>query len=64
MVVLFVTLMSWLERLFKPQACAMACVTGPILDTAACLRQWMHLNTPLTSPHPRALNPIPEPSLC
>ncbi len=48
----------------KPQAIVMPCVAEPVLDTAERLRQWTHLNTPLTSPHPRALNPTPEPLLC
>jgi len=64
MVVLFGTLLTWLEWLMKSQATVMPCVAEPVLDTAERLRQWTQLNTPLTSPHPRALNPIPEPSLC
>jgi|LauGreDrversion4_2_1035121.scaffolds.fasta_scaffold905537_2 hypothetical protein len=64
MVVLFGTLLTWLQWLMKPQATATPCVAKPVLDTAERLRQWTQMNTPLTSPHPRALNPIPEPSLC
>jgi hypothetical protein len=63
MVVLFTNVLTWLAWLFKPtQACAPT--SGePVLDTAGCLQQWTPLNTPLTSPHPRALNPLPEPVL-
>ena len=63
MVVLFVNVLTWLLGLMKPvQACARV-AAEPVLDTAERLQQWMHLNTPLTSPHPRALNPLPEPVL-
>ena len=63
MVVLFVNVLTWLLGLMKPvQACACV-VTEPVLDTAERLQQWTQLNTPLTSPHPRALNPLPEPVL-
>jgi hypothetical protein len=64
MVVLFGTLLTWLQWLMKPQATVMPGLSKPVLDTAERLRQWTQLNTPLTAPHPRALNPIPEPSLC
>ncbi|MFM8864198.1 MAG: hypothetical protein ACKOFG_04650 [Limnohabitans sp.] len=63
MVVLFVNVLTWLLGLMKPtQTCARV-LAEPVLDTAERLQQWTHLNTPLTSPHPRALNPLPEPAL-
>ena len=63
MVVLFANLLTWLTRLLEPAQAVMVAACEPVLDTAGCLQQWTHLNTPLTSPHPRALNPLPEPVL-
>ncbi len=63
MVVLFANLLTWLAWLFKPTQAAGVAACEPVLDTAGRLQQWTHLNTPLTSPHPRALNPLPEPAL-
>ncbi len=63
MVVLFANLMTWLTWLFKPVQMAVVAACEPVLDTADCLQQWTLLNTPLTSPHPRALNPLPDPVL-
>ena len=63
MVVLFANLLSWLAWLFKPTPVIGLAACEPVLDTAGRLQQWTHLNTPLTSPHPRALNPLPEPAL-
>ena len=63
MVVLFANLMAWLAWLLKPTHADAPVVCEPVLDTAGHLQQWTHLNTPLTSPHPRALNPLPEPAL-
>ena len=63
MVVLFANLLTWLTWLFKPAQTLACAACEPVLDTAGSLQQWTHLNTPLTSPHPRALNPLPEPAL-
>ncbi len=63
MVVLFANLLTWLTWLFKPTQTLACAACEPVLDTAGSLQQWTHLNTPLTSPHPRALNPLPEPVL-
>jgi hypothetical protein len=63
MVVLFANLLTWLTWLFKPTSTATSAPCEPVLDTAGCLQQWTQLNTPLSSPHPRALNPLPEPAL-
>ena len=64
MVVLFVNVLTWLLGLMKPVQDCVRVVTEPVLDTAERLQQWTQLNTPLTSPpHPRALNPLPEPVL-
>ena len=63
MVVLFANLLTWLAWLFKPTQAHGMVACEPVLDTAGCLQKWTHLNTPLTSPHPRALNPLPEPAL-
>jgi len=63
MVVLFVNVLTWLLGLMKPAQACVRVVAEPVLDTAERLQQWTHLNTPLTSPHPRALNPLPEPVL-
>ena len=61
MVVLFANLLTWLTWLIKPAQTLACAACEPVLDTAGSLQQWTHLNTPLTSPHPRALNPLPEP---
>ncbi|MFY7872957.1 MAG: hypothetical protein ACOVQL_11320 [Limnohabitans sp.] len=61
MVVLFANLLTWLARLFKPAQAMGIAACGSVLDTAGSLQQWTYRNTPLTSPHPRALNPLPEP---
>ena len=63
MVVLFANLLTWLAWLFEPAQAVAVAVCELVLDTAGCLQQWTRLNTPLTSPHPRALNPLPEPAL-
>jgi hypothetical protein len=63
MVVLFTNVLTWLAWLFKPTQACLPTSGEPVLDTAGRLQQWTHLNTPLTSPHPRALNPLPEPAL-
>ena len=63
MVVLFANLLTWLTWLFEPAQAMVVAACEPVLDTAGRLQQWTHLNTPLTSPHPRALNPLPEPAL-
>ena len=63
MVVLFANLLTWLTRLFEPAQAMPVAACEPVLNTAGCLQQWTRLNTPLTSPHPRALNPLPEPVL-
>ena len=63
MVVLFANLLTWLAWLFKPMQAEGVTACEPVLDTAGPLQQWTHHNTPLTSPHPRALNPLPEPAL-
>jgi len=63
MVVLFANLLTWLAWLFKPTPAVHAPVSKPVLDTAERLQQWTPCNTPLSSPHPRALNPLPEPVL-
>ncbi len=63
MVVLFANLLTWLTWLFKPTQTLACAACKLVLDTAGSLQQWTHLNTPLTSPHPRALNPLPEPAL-
>ena len=63
MVVLFIKMLTWLAWLFKPAQAGVPASGEPVLDTAGCLQQWTPLNTPLTSPHPRALNPLPEPAL-
>jgi hypothetical protein len=63
MVVLFANVLTWLAWLFKPTQAGLPARGEPVLDTAGRLQQWTHLNTPLSSPHPRALNPLPEPAL-
>ena len=63
MVVLFTKVLTWLAWLFEPMRVRMPAAGEPVLDTAGCLQQWTPLNTPLSSPHPRALNPLPEPAL-
>ena len=63
MVVLFANLLTWLTQLLEPARAVAVTACEPVLDTAGRLQQWTHLNTPLTSPHPRALNPLPEPAL-
>ena len=63
MVVLFSNVLTWLAWLFKPTQAGVPASGEPVLDNAGCLHQWTPLNTPLTSPHPRALNPLPEPAL-
>ena len=63
MVVLFANVLTWLLGLIKPAQPSVRVAAEPVLDTAERLQQWTHLNTPLTSPHPRALNPLPEPAL-
>ena len=63
MVVLFGNPMAWLAWLLEPTHADMPMACKPVLNTAGRLQQWTHLNTPLTSPHPRALNPLPEPAL-
>ena len=63
MVVLFTKVLTWLAWLFKPVQAGAPLPGEPVLDTAESLQQWTPLNTPLSSPHPRALNPLPEPSL-
>ena len=63
MVVLFANLLTWLTQLFEPAQAMVVAACEPVLDTAGSLQQWTRLNTPLTSPHPRALNPLPEPVL-
>ncbi len=63
MVVLFANLLTWLTWLLEPTQAVVSASGEPVLDTAGHLQQWTHRNTPLTSPHPRALNPLPEPAL-
>ncbi len=63
MVVLFVQMMSWLQRLIQPVHALAPARTELVLDTAGSLQKWTQTPRPLTSPHPRALNPLPEPAL-
>ena len=63
MVVLFAHVLTWLLGLMKPAQAGVRVAAEPVLNTAERLQQWTQLNTPLTSPHPRALNPLPEPVL-
>ena len=63
MVVLFTKVLTWLAWLLEPSRALVPACGEAVLDTAGCLQQWTPLNTPLSSPHPRALNPLPEPLL-
>jgi len=59
MVVLFGTLLMYLERLTKPFPIVMLGARQFVLDTGGIPRQWTNLCTPFASPHPRATIPIP-----
>jgi hypothetical protein len=59
MVVLFGTLLMWLEWLTKPLNPVTPCARQFVLDTGGSPRQWTNFCTPMTSPHPRAMIPIP-----
>jgi hypothetical protein len=59
MVVLFGTLLMYLERLTKPCPIVMLGARQFVLDTGEIPRQWMNLCTPFASPHPRATVPTP-----
>ncbi len=63
MVVLFTNVLAWLAWLFKPTPAGAPASGKLVPNTAGWLQLRTALNTPLTSPHPRALNPLPEPSL-
>ncbi|MBM3386144.1 MAG: hypothetical protein FJY36_00535 [Betaproteobacteria bacterium] len=63
MVMLLAHVLNCLLGLMKPTQACVRMAAKPVLDTAECLQQWTHLSTPLHSPHPRALNPLPEPAL-
>ncbi len=63
MVVLFVQVLSWLQRVVAPVQTPSPARTELVLDTAGSLQQWTQTPKSLTSPHPRALNPLPEPAL-
>ncbi len=63
MVVLFANLLTWLMWRYEPTQAIVVAACEPVLNTVGRLQQWTHRNTPLTSPHPRALNPLPEPVL-
>ena len=59
MVVLFGTLLMWLEWLTKPCSAVTPCARLFVLDTGGSPRQWTMFYTPFDSPHPRATIPIP-----
>lgn len=59
MVVLFGTLLMWMEWLTKPCTTATPSARQFVLDTGGSPRQWTNLCTPFASPHPRATIPIP-----
>ena len=59
MVVLFGTLLMYLERLTKPCPIVMLGARQFVLDTGGSPRQWTNICTPFASPHPRATVPIP-----
>lgn len=59
MVVLFGTLLMWLDWLTKPWATVTPCARQFVLDTGGSPRQWTNLCTPVDSPHPRATIPMP-----
>ena len=59
MVVLFGTLLMWLEWLTKPCFTVTPCARQFVLDTGGSPRQWTNLCTTFHSPHPRATIPIP-----
>jgi hypothetical protein len=63
MVVLFVQVLSWLQRVIAPVQTPSPARTELVLDTAGSLQQWTQTPKSLTSSHPRALNPLPEPAL-
>lgn len=59
MLVLFGTLLMWLEWLTKPVSTVSPCARQLVLDTGDSTRHWTNPCTPFTSPHPRASIPIP-----
>jgi hypothetical protein len=59
MVVLFGTLLTYLEWLTKPLSNVTPCVRPFVLDTRGSPLQWTNICTPFSSPHPRAKIPIP-----
>ena len=59
MVVLFGTLLMYLEWLTKPCSIVTPGDRQFVLDTGGSPRQWTNLCTPFDSPHPRATTPIP-----
>ncbi len=59
MVVLFGTLLMYLEWLTKPGSSVTPCAVQLVLDTGGSPRQWTNPCTPLPSLHPRATIPIP-----
>jgi hypothetical protein len=63
MFVLLTPVLTWLAWLFEPTQARVPASGESVLNTAGRLQQWTLCNTPLTSPHPRALNPLPEPAL-
>lgn len=58
LVVLFGTLLMYLERLTKPCSIVTPGDRQFVLDTGESPRQWTTLYTPFASPHPRASIPI------
>ncbi len=59
MVVLFGTLLMYLEWLTKPGSGVTPRAQQFVLDTGGSPRQWTNLCMPVPSPHPRATIPIP-----
>ncbi|PVE41646.1 hypothetical protein H663_016260 [Limnohabitans planktonicus II-D5] len=59
MVVLFGTMLMWMEWLAKPGSVVTPCARPFVLDTGGSPRKWTNLCTSLPSPHPRATIPIP-----
>ncbi len=59
MVVLFGSLLMYLEWLMKPCSIVTPCDRQFVLNTGGSPRQWTNLCTPFLSPHPRATIPIP-----
>jgi hypothetical protein len=59
MVVLFGTLLTYLEWLTKPSPIVTPCARPFVLKTRGSPLQWSNIFTPFASPHPRATIPIP-----